>query len=110
MFQSLFIQEIQKLRMLFQKYAYPNWFINKIITKFEDRNFNYTNDCNLSKTQEMEKKFIYILLTTLVNKDERSKTNQLLIGIELKIIDTIQKLFVRFEHISLRNVRFYNFI
>ena len=56
---SLYKQKIEKLRMLFQKNAYHNWFINKIITKFEDRNFNNTNDCNFSNTQEMEKQFAF---------------------------------------------------
>ena len=56
---TLHKQEIEKLRMLFQKNAYPNWFINKIITKFEDRNSNNTNDCNFSYTQEMEKEFAF---------------------------------------------------
>ena len=39
----LYKQEIEKLRILFQKISYSNWFINKIITKFEDHNFNNTN-------------------------------------------------------------------
>ena len=56
---SLYKQEIEKLRMLFQKNVYPNWFIKKIITKFKDRNFNNTNDCNFSNTQEMEKEFAF---------------------------------------------------
>ena len=56
---SLYKQEIEKLRMLFQKNAYPNWFINKIITKFESNNFNNTNDCNFSNTQEIEKEFAF---------------------------------------------------
>ena len=44
---------------VFQKYAYPNWVINKMISKFEDRNFNNTSDCNFSNTQEMGKKFAF---------------------------------------------------
>ena len=39
-----------------KKNTYPNWFINKIVTKFEDRNFCNTNDCNLGNWQKMEKK------------------------------------------------------
>ena len=53
----MYKQEIEKLLKLFKKNTYPNWFINKIITKFEDRNFNNTNDCNFSNAQEMEKEF-----------------------------------------------------
>ena len=56
---SLHKEEIVKLRMLFQKNACPNWFINKIITKFEDRNFNNANDCNFSNTQKMKKEFAF---------------------------------------------------
>ena len=48
--------------MLFQKNAYPNWFINKIITKFENNNFNNSNNCNFSNTQEMEKEFTFRIL------------------------------------------------
>ena len=55
----LYKQESEKLRMLFQKNAYPNWFINKIITKFENSNFNNTNNCNFSNTQEIEKEFAF---------------------------------------------------
>ena len=45
--------------MPFQKKAYPNWFINKIITKFENSTFNNTNDCIFSNTQEIEKEFAF---------------------------------------------------
>ena len=55
----MYKQEIEKLRMLFQKNTYPNWFINKTITKFENNNFNNTNDCNFSNTQEIEKEFAF---------------------------------------------------
>ena len=42
-----------------KKNAYPNWFINKIIAKFENRNFYNINDCNFGNTQEMEKEFAF---------------------------------------------------
>ena len=45
--------------MLFQKNANSNWFINEIITRFEDRNFNNSNDCNFSNTQEMKNEFAF---------------------------------------------------
>ena len=57
----MYKQEIEKLRVLFQKNAYSNWFINRIITKFEDCNFNNTNGCNFDNMLEMEIGFcIYI--------------------------------------------------
>ena len=69
MFQLLFAQTRNcKLRMPFQKNAYPNWFINKIIAKFEDRNFNNTNDCNLGNTQQMEKEFASKFSITYIGK------------------------------------------
>ena len=52
---SLYKQKIEKLQMLFQNNAYLNWFINKIIIKFEYHNFNNTNNCNVGNTQEIEK-------------------------------------------------------
>ena len=34
-------------------------FINKVITKFEDGNFNNTKDCNFGNTQKMEREFAF---------------------------------------------------
>ena len=70
---SLYKQEIKKLRMLFQKNVYCKWFINKIITKFEDRNFNNINDCNISNRHEMKQNFPFtfgIPYTRFLNNSE----------------------------------------
>ena len=55
---SLYKKEIEKLQIL-QKNAYLNWFINKIIAKFEDCNFNNTNNCDLDNLQKIEKEFLF---------------------------------------------------
>ena len=62
---SLYKQEIEKLHMLLQKNAYHDWFINIIITKFEDRNFNHTNNCNFGK---MQKEFAFIFGIPYIEK------------------------------------------
>ena len=70
-------QEIEKLRMLFQKNADLNWFVNKIITKFEDRNFNNTNDCNFSNTQEMKKQFAFTFGIPYIRKPSHTFSKKL---------------------------------
>ena len=73
------MQEVKKLRMLIQKNAYPNWFINKIITKFENNNFNNTNNCNFSNTQEMKKEFVFTFSIPYMGKPSHtfSKNSEL---------------------------------
>ena len=51
-------QEIEKTTTNISRNAYPNWFINKILTKLEDRNFAHTNNCILGNTQEIKKQFL----------------------------------------------------
>ena len=63
--------------MLFQKNAYPNWFINKIITKFENNNFNNTNDFNFSNMQEIEKEFAFTFGIPYIGKPSHTFSKKL---------------------------------
>ena len=64
--------------------AYPNWFINKIITKFENNNFNNTNDCNFSNTQEIQKKFAFTFGIPYIGKPSHTFSKKLRTSIKNK--------------------------
>ena len=63
--------------MLFQKNANSNWFINEIITRFEDRNFNNNSDCNFSNTQEMKNEFAFTFGIAYIGKPSRTFSEKL---------------------------------
>ena len=47
-------KKLKNNQRYFKTNAYLNWFINKMITKFENRNYNNANNCNVDNMQEME--------------------------------------------------------
>ena len=71
--------------MLFQKKAYPNKFINKKITKFEDSNFNDTNDCNLANTKKMEKELQFTFGIPYIGKPANMFSKNLKAVIKTKL-------------------------
>ena len=59
---QLYRQEVEKLRVIFHRNAYPNWFINNIVDKFEKQsNANNAND----QSKSCEKKFFVFYWNTI---------------------------------------------
>ena len=94
----LYKREIEKLRMLFQKRMLTQLFIYKIITKFEDPNFDNTNDCNLGNTQEMKKEFAFTFGILYIGKPFHTFSKNLRTSIKNKFNRNMNVYFNSFKY------------